>query len=110
MNKASPHNVHVPSHHSLRSNDVMTPHRLTLHAAFPTSLTSPAIADLVRASVAETAERHGVEAPQVKVFDDSIELTAPLPPAVLLAIANEVRRATGRWHLAKHGAPLWRGE
>jgi len=102
--------VDVSSHHSPRSNDVMTPHRLTLHAAFPTSLASPAIADLVRASVAETAERHGVEAPQVEVFEDSIELSAPLPPAVLLAIANEVRRATGRWHLAKHGAPLWRGE
>jgi hypothetical protein len=29
---------------------------------------------------------------------------------ILLAIAAEVRRSTGRWHLAKHGSPLWQGE
>lgn len=88
----------------------MNPNRITLHAAFSTSLASAAIADLVRASVAETAEHHGVQAPQVAVFDDCIELTAPLSPTVLLAIANEVRHATGRWHRAKYGSPLWRGQ
>jgi hypothetical protein len=33
-----------------------------------------------------------------------------LPAAILLAITTEVRRATGRWHRAKYGCPLWSGE
>lgn len=84
--------------------------RLTLHAAFPTSLRDPLVAQLVRACVMETAEHQGVVAPLVELFDDRIELSAPLAPAVLLAITNEVRRATGRWHHAKFGVALWRGE
>jgi hypothetical protein len=84
--------------------------RITLHAASPASLRDPQLADLVRACAHETAEHQGVIAPEVEVFDDRIELSAPLPAAILLAITTEVRRATGRWHRAKYGCPLWSGE
>jgi Zn-dependent M32 family carboxypeptidase len=83
---------------------------LALHAAHPNSLADPALAALVRACAEETAEHQGVAAPTVRVFDNRIELEAELPQAVLLAIAAEVRRATGRWHRAKHGSALWHGE
>jgi hypothetical protein len=84
--------------------------RVLLHAAYPRSLATEAIADLVRASACEVAERQGLAAPGTRVFEDHIELDAPLPTTVLVAIAAEVRRATGRWHRAKFGAPLWQGE
>jgi hypothetical protein len=48
--------------------------------------------------------------PEVALFDDRIELSGVIPMPILLAIAAEVRRSTGRWHLAKHGSPLWQGE
>ena len=83
---------------------------VTLHAAHPTSLADPALAALLRACAEETAEHQGVAAPAVRLFDDHIELEADLPMPVLLAITAEVRRATGRWHLAKFGARLWQGE
>jgi hypothetical protein len=84
--------------------------RLTLHTAHPTSLADPTLASLIRACVQETAEHQGVAAPDVALFDDHIELRADLPQPVLLAIATEVRRATGRWHRAKYGSALWQGE
>lgn len=84
--------------------------RITLHAAHPNSLADPALAGLIRACAQETAEHQGVPAPSVALFDDHIELDAEIPPQVLLAIATEVRRATGRWHRAKFGSPLWQGE
>ncbi len=83
---------------------------ITLHAAHPTSLADPTLAQLLRACAEETAEHHGIEPPAVAVFDDHIELRADVPQPVLLAIAAELRRTTGRWHRAKYGAPLWRGE
>jgi hypothetical protein len=83
---------------------------VTLHAAHPTSLADPALAALLRACAEETAEHHGITAPGVVGHDDHIELTADVPQAILLAIAAEVRRATGRWHRQKHGIALWRGE
>lgn len=84
--------------------------RVTLHAAHPTSLSDPALAELVRACAQETAEHQGVQAPSVALFADHIELSAELPLPVLVAITAEVRRATGRWHRAKFGVPLWQGE
>jgi hypothetical protein len=86
------------------------PARVTLHAAFPQALADPAVAALVRACAEETAEIQGVPTPDVTLFDDRIELDGEIPTPVLLAIAAEVRRATGRWHIAKHGSALWRGE
>jgi hypothetical protein len=83
---------------------------VTLHAAYPNSLADPALAALVCACAEETAEHHGIAAPTVVVCDDHIELTADVPQPILLAIAAEVRRATGRWHRQKHGVALWRGE
>jgi hypothetical protein len=88
----------------------MEVHRLTIHAAYPTSLASATVADVVRASALETAEHHGVAAPEVQMFADRIELAAPLSPTILLALATMIRRTTGRWHLAKYGTPLWQGE
>lgn len=84
--------------------------RITLHAAHPTSLADPALAALIRACAEETAEHQGVPTPAVALFDDHIELSADIPQPILLAVANEVRRATGRWHRAKYGSPLWQGE
>jgi len=84
--------------------------RLALHAAYPSSLADPGLAALVRAVAEETAEHQGVPPPAVTIFADRIELDAELPHAVLVAIAAEVRRATGRWHRAKFGTPLWQGE
>ena len=86
------------------------PARVTLHAAFPQALADPALAALVRACAEETAEIQGVPPPDVTRFDDRIELDGEIPTPELLAIAAEVRRATGRWHIAKHGSALWRGE
>jgi hypothetical protein len=86
------------------------PARVTLHAAFPRALADPALAALVRACSEETAEIQGVSTPDVTLFDDRVELDGEIPTPVLLAIAAEVRRSTGRWHLAKHGSALWRGE
>lgn len=83
---------------------------ITLHAAHPKSLADPALADLLRACAEETAEHHGIAPPAVTLFDDHIELRAEVPQTVLLAIAAEVRRSTGRWHRAKYGTPLWHGE
>lgn len=83
---------------------------ITLHAAHPKSLADPALARLLRACAEETAEHHGITPPGVRIFDDHIELRAEVPQPVLLAIAAEVRRSTGRWHRAKYGAPLWHGE
>lgn len=84
--------------------------RITLHAAHPTSLADPALAAVIRASAQETAEHQGVPAPEVALFDDHIELSADIPQPILLAIAAELRRATGRWHRAKYGVALWQGE
>ena len=53
---------------------------------------------------------HGVDTPEVRIFDDRVELTGPIPQHVLVAIAAELRRATGSWHAAKYGAPLWQGQ
>ena len=86
------------------------PARVTLHAAFPRALADPALAALVRACAEETAEIQGVSTPDVTLFDDRVELDGEIPTPVLLAIAAEVRRATGRWHRQKHGIALWRGE
>ena len=83
--------------------------RVTLHAAFPRALADAALADLVRACAQETAEIQGVPVPTVRLFDDRLELDGAMPMPILLAIAAEVRRATGRWHLAKHGSQLWQG-
>ncbi len=83
---------------------------VTLHAAHPTSLDDPALAALVKACAQETAEHHGIAAPEVTLLADRIELRANVAMPLLLAIAAEVRRSTGRWHTAKHGAQLWRGE
>jgi hypothetical protein len=88
----------------------MTPARVTLHAATPTALADSALAELIRAGAQETAEIHGIAVPEVRIFDDRLELSGAVPMPILLAIAAEVRRATGRWHLAKHGAALWQGE
>ena len=85
-------------------------HAITLHAAYPDSLADPALADLVRACAQETAEHHGFAAPEVRFGSDHLELRADIPAPTLLAIATEVRRATGRWHRAKFGSPLWHGE
>jgi hypothetical protein len=84
--------------------------RVTLHAASPTALADPALAALIGACGEETAEIQGVAIPTVELFDDRLELSGAVPMPILLAIAAEVRRSTGRWHVAKHGAPLWRGE
>jgi hypothetical protein len=84
--------------------------RVTLHAATPTALADSTLAALVRACAQETAEIHGVAVPAVALFDDRLELSGEVPMPVLLAIAAEVRRSTGRWHLAKHGSQLWQGE
>lgn len=88
----------------------MEPNRIKLHAAYEQSLADPLVADLVVASAHEVAERQGVASPEVAVHPDHVELSAPLPQAVLLSIAAELRKVTGRWHRAKFGAPLWRGE
>ena len=84
--------------------------RVTLHAASSTALADTALADLVRACAQETAEIQGVPVPAVRMFDDRVELDGTMPMPILLAIAAEVRRSTGRWHRAKHGSQLWRGE
>lgn len=84
--------------------------RVTLHAATPTALADAALAALIRACAQETAEIQGVTVPQVELFDDRLELSGAMPMPILLAIAADVRRSTGRWHLAKHGSPLWQGE
>lgn len=84
--------------------------RVTLHAAFPGSLRDPSVRDIVRACAEETAEHQGVATPSVEIHDDRVELAAPLPQTVLVVLAAELRRATGRWHRAKFGAPLWQGE
>lgn len=84
--------------------------RIVLHAVSPDALGDPALADLVRAVVLETAERQGVAPPEIEVHPDRIELAADRPVAILVALAAEVRRATGRWHRARHDAPLWKGE
>lgn len=84
--------------------------RVTLHAAFRGALADPALAALIRARAQESAEIQGVAAPTVEILDDRAELSAPLPMPVLVAIATELRRSTGRWHLAKHGSRLWQGE
>lgn len=86
------------------------PTRVTLHAAFPSSLADPRVAELVRACAQETAEIQGVPAPLVEIADGRVELSGAIPMPILLAIAAELRRSTGRWHLAKHGTALWRGE
>lgn len=83
---------------------------IALRAAFPNSLADPALAALITACAQETAEHQGVAAPLVQIHGDRVELTADLPQPVLLAIATEVRRATGRWHRAKYGSALWYGE
>jgi hypothetical protein len=84
--------------------------RVTLHAATPTSLADAPLAGLIRACAQETAEIQGVAVPTVELFDDRLELSGVIPIPILLAIAAEVRRSTGRWHLAKHGSQLWQGE
>jgi predicted DsbA family dithiol-disulfide isomerase len=84
--------------------------RVTLHAATPTALADQALAALIRACAQETAEIQGVAVPTVALFDDRLELSGAMPMPILLAIAGEVRRSTGRWHLAKHGSQLWQGE
>ena len=83
---------------------------VTLHAAHPTSLDDPALAALVKACAEETAEHHGIAPPEVTMLAGRIELRAEVPTPLLLAIAAEVRRATGRWHAAKYGVQLWRGD
>ncbi|RLS94991.1 MAG: hypothetical protein DWI12_05260 [Planctomycetota bacterium] len=88
----------------------MTEQRMTLHTAYPTSLADEGVAAVVHASALEAAERHGVTSLNVVMHDDRVELIAPLPPAVLLALATHLRRTTGRWHQAKFGVALWRGE
>jgi len=84
--------------------------RVTLHAATPTALADAPLAALIRACAQEIAEIQGVSVPEVALFDDRIELSGVIPMPILLAIAAEVRRSTGRWHRAKHGSPLWQGE
>ena len=84
--------------------------RIKLHAAYERSLADPLVADLVVASAHEVAERQGVASPEVSVHPDHVELSAALPQAVLLSVATELRKVTGRWHRAKFGTPLWRGE
>ena len=81
-----------------------------LHAAFPESLAAPGVAAVVRAPAEEIAEHEGVEPPSVEVHADRVELRGALPDPVLIAIAAQLRRATGRWHRAKYGAPLWQGD
>ncbi len=88
----------------------MTPALVTLHASSPRALADAAVAALVRACAEETAEVHGVETPEVRIFDDRVELAGAIPQHVLVAIAAELRRATGRWHAAKYGVPLWQGQ
>jgi hypothetical protein len=84
--------------------------RLTLHAAYMASLAPVGVADVVRATIVETAELHGVSPPNVEVFPDRVELDGDLPDAVLIALAARVRAATGRWHAMKYGSALWRGD
>ncbi len=91
-------------------NDLVNRLTVTLHAASPRSLADPLLAELVRACVEETAEHQGVAAPSVELFDDHIEVSAQVPMPILLAIAGEVRKATGRWHRNKYGVALWQGE
>lgn len=83
---------------------------VVLHAAHPRSLADPTLASLIRACAHETAEHQGVASPEVTLFDDHIELRAELPMAILIAIAAELRRTTGRWHRSKYGSALWQGE
>lgn len=84
--------------------------RVTLHAASGNALADGALADLVRACAQETAEIQGVPVPHVRMFDDRVELEGAMSMPILLAIAAEVRRSTGRWHRAKHGSQLWQGD
>ncbi len=87
----------------------MTEQRVTLHTAYPNSLADEGVAAIVHASALEAAERQGVASLHVVIHDDRVELIAPLPPAVMLALAAQLRRTTGRWHQAKFGVALWRG-
>lgn len=84
--------------------------RIILHAAGPESLADQGVASLVRATAEEIAEHEGVATPIVEVHPDRVELSATLPDPVLVAIAAQLRRTTGRWHLAKYGVPLWQGD
>ncbi len=88
----------------------MQPIRIILRAAYPASLESAALQDLVRASVAETAEHQGLPTPTTEMHADRIEILVAAPGPVALALATEVRRATGLWHRRKYGTPLWLGE
>ncbi len=83
---------------------------IILHAAYAESLADPAVAGVVRATAEEIAEHEGVAAPEVRVHPDRVELRSPLPDTVLVAITSQLRRTTGRWHLAKYGSPLWQGQ
>jgi len=88
----------------------LEPIRIILRAAYPASLESAALRDLVRASVAETAEHQGLSTPDTEIHPDRIEILVAAPGPVALALATEVRRATGLWHRRKYGTPLWLGE
>lgn len=83
---------------------------IILRAAYPASLESATLQDLVRASVAETAEHHGIPTPRTAIHPDRIEITVDAPVPVAFALASEVRRATGLWYRRKFGGPLWHGE
>jgi hypothetical protein len=88
----------------------MEPTRITLRAAHPSSLEDPALQELLRASLAETAEHQGIPAPDAAIFADRVEIVAPVPLPIAIALVSEFRRATGAWHRRKYGAPLWHGE
>ncbi|MFM7260705.1 MAG: hypothetical protein ACKO3W_08885 [bacterium] len=88
----------------------MEPTRIILRAAYPSSLESAALQDLIRASVAETAEHQGLSTPTTEIHPDRIEILVAAAGPIALALAAEVRRTTGLWHRRKYGAPLWLGE
>ena len=69
-----------------------------------------------------TALVHGHADPDVNralhaQIDKGVSFSEPAEPeavllgsAILVAVANELRRATGKWHRAKYGVQLWQGE
>jgi hypothetical protein len=70
-------------------------------------LEDAAVREMVVATAHAIAERQGVVVTGVDAEPDRITVTLRADRLVALGLVAELRRLTGRWYQAKHGATLW---
>lgn len=80
-----------------------------MHAADAPALHDTRTKRTVTATARAIGERVGIRVLHASIEADALVVTLAADRLAGLGLLAEVRRATDRWHVARTGAPLWRG-